>query len=129
MEDEMGSFLENYDLLSRLLLQALINNLWQGALIVACVTSLFRLVGRVSATTRHAIWLVSLLTIALLPFLPASTQKFTMPIPAAKVSEAYPIVSSEQTLGGALAKVAALAGYKNRSGMKMAGKENKVLAE
>jgi len=122
----MGSFLENYDLLSRLLLQALINNLWQGALIVGCVTLLFRLMGRVSATTRHAIWLVSLLTIALLPFLPASTQKFTMPIPIAKASETYPIVSSDQTLGGALAKVVALAGYKNRAGTSGAGKGTKV---
>lgn len=123
----MGSFLENYDLLSRLLLQALINNLWQGAVIVGCVAVLFRLVGRASATTRHAIWLVSLLTIALLPFLPASTQKFTMPIPTAKASEAYPMASSDQTLGGALAKVAALAGYKNRSGINVAEKETKAI--
>src|SRR5439155_24506600 len=110
------------------------NNLWQGALIVACVTSLFRLsesirmVGRVSATTRHAIWLVSLLTIALLPFLPASTQKFTMPISTAKASETYPIAFSDQSLGGALAKVAALTGYKNRSAKNVAEKETKVAA-
>lgn len=124
----MGSFLENYDLLSRLLLQALINNLWQGALIVGCVALLFRLVGRASATTRHAIWLVSLLTIALLPFLPASTQKFTMSIPPPSPSEAQRMASSEQSLGAVFANVTALAGYEHRSGRKVAEKETSAAA-
>ncbi len=61
---------EHYDLLARLLLQSLLNSLWQGTTIVILVWLLLRLIGRVSATTRHAIWLVSLLAIGVLPFLP-----------------------------------------------------------
>jgi len=75
----MGSILENYDPLARLLLQVLLNSLWQGALIVVLVLCLFRVLGRVSATTRHAIWFVGLLAIAALPLLPASAQKITLP--------------------------------------------------
>jgi len=68
----MGSILENYDPWARLWLQALLNSLWQGALIVALVLLLFRVIGRASATTRHAVWFIGLLAIAVLPFLPAS---------------------------------------------------------
>jgi beta-lactamase regulating signal transducer with metallopeptidase domain len=63
---------EHYDLLARLLLQSLLNSLWQGTAIVILVGLLLRFIGHVSATTRHAIWLVSLLAIGLLPFLPAT---------------------------------------------------------
>jgi beta-lactamase regulating signal transducer with metallopeptidase domain len=79
----MGSFLEHYDPLARLLLQTLLNALWQGALIVALAALFLRLAGRMSAATRHAIWFVSLLTIAALPFLPASAQRVTLPASAA----------------------------------------------
>jgi len=89
----MGSILENYDPLLRLLLQSLINSLWQGALILALVLGLLRIVGgRVSATTRHAIWFVSLLTIAVLPFLPASLRRSSLPV-------ASPIISNSQERG------------------------------
>lgn len=63
----MDSLLETLDPLARLAVQALLNSLWQGVLIVALVWVLLRALGRVSATTRHALWLVSLLTISLLP--------------------------------------------------------------
>ncbi len=63
----MNSVLETLDPLARLAVQALLNSLWQGLLIAALVWVLLRALGRVSATTRHALWLVSLLTIGLLP--------------------------------------------------------------
>ncbi len=63
----MNSVLETLDPLARLAVQALLNSLWQGLLIAALVWVLLRALGRVSATTRHALWLVSLLTISLLP--------------------------------------------------------------
>jgi beta-lactamase regulating signal transducer with metallopeptidase domain len=61
--------IENFDSLARLLLEALLNTLWQGMLIAVLVWLLLRLVNRASATTRHAVWLVTLLTIGALPFL------------------------------------------------------------
>src|SRR5262245_38263668 len=65
----MSSMIENFDSLARLLLEALLNTLWQGMLIAVLVWLLLRLVNRVSATTRHAVWLVTLLTIGALPLL------------------------------------------------------------
>ncbi|HEV2666046.1 MAG TPA: M56 family metallopeptidase, partial [Blastocatellia bacterium] len=65
----MTSMIENFDSLARLLLEALLNTLWQGMLIAVLVWLLLRLVNRVSATTRHAVWLVTLLTIGALPLL------------------------------------------------------------
>jgi beta-lactamase regulating signal transducer with metallopeptidase domain len=65
----MSSMIENFDSLARLLLEALLNTLWQGTLIAVLVWLLLRLVKRVSATTRHAVWLVTLLTIGALPIL------------------------------------------------------------
>ena len=65
----MSSMIENFDSLARLLLEALLNTLWQGTLIALLVWLLLRLVRRVSATTRHAVWLVTLLTIGGLPIL------------------------------------------------------------
>src|SRR5262245_11156734 len=65
----MSSMIENFDSLARLLLEALLNTLWQGMLIAVLVWLLLRLVNRVSATTRHAVWLVTLLTIGTLPLL------------------------------------------------------------
>src|SRR5262245_20882416 len=63
----MSSMIENFDSLARLLLEALLNTLWQGMLIAVLVWLLLRLVNRLSATTRHAVWLLTLLTIGALP--------------------------------------------------------------
>ncbi|MGE0130704.1 MAG: M56 family metallopeptidase [Blastocatellales bacterium] len=63
----MSSMIENFDSLARLLLEALLNTLWQGMLIAALVWLLLRFTKRASATTRHAVWLVTLLTIGALP--------------------------------------------------------------
>src|SRR5262245_61580777 len=65
----MSSMIENFDSTARLLLEALLNTLWQGMLIAVLVWLLLRLVNRLSATTRHAVWLVTLLTIGALPIL------------------------------------------------------------
>jgi beta-lactamase regulating signal transducer with metallopeptidase domain/HEAT repeat protein len=60
--------IENLDPLARLLLEAMLNTLWQGTIIAALVWLSLRLAKRASATTRHAVWLVTLLTIGALPF-------------------------------------------------------------
>jgi beta-lactamase regulating signal transducer with metallopeptidase domain len=60
--------IENFDSLARILLEALLNTLWQGMLIAVLVWLLLRLTKQASATTRHAVWLVTLLTIGALPF-------------------------------------------------------------
>jgi beta-lactamase regulating signal transducer with metallopeptidase domain len=85
----MNLLLETLDPLARLILQALLNSLWQGLLIVALVWLLLRVIGQVSATTRHAVWLVSLLTIGLLPALALTFSQRPQPsssAPAAIVS-------------------------------------------
>jgi beta-lactamase regulating signal transducer with metallopeptidase domain len=71
----MSSMIENLDTLARLLLEALLNTLWQGMLIAVLVWLLLRLVNRLSATTRHAVWLVTLLTIGALPLLAVVTNR------------------------------------------------------
>src|SRR5262244_698739 len=71
----MSSMIENFDSLARLLLEALLNTLWQGMLIAVLVWLLLRLVNRLSATTRHAVWLVTLLTIGALPLLAIVTNR------------------------------------------------------
>src|SRR5215470_8894226 len=98
----MGSMIENFDSLARLLLEALLNTLWQGTLIAVLVWLLLRLVKRVSATTRHAVWLVTLLTIGTLPLLavvskrndtttdPATPVKREPPRPAVRTSAPTP---------------------------------------
>src|SRR5262249_32787538 len=65
----MSSMIENFDSLARVLLEALLNTLWQGTLIAVLVWLLLRLGARLSATTRHAVWLVTLVTIGALPIL------------------------------------------------------------
>src|SRR5262245_18695017 len=67
----MSFMIESFDSLARLLLEALLNTLWQGMLIAALVWLLLRFIKRVSATTRHAVWLVTLLTIGALPLVGA----------------------------------------------------------
>ena len=47
----MSSMIENFDSMARLLLEALLNTLWQGMLIAVLVWLLLRLVRRVCATT------------------------------------------------------------------------------
>ncbi|HEX2489683.1 MAG TPA: M56 family metallopeptidase, partial [Blastocatellia bacterium] len=85
----MSSMIENFDSLARLLLEALLNTLWQGTLIAVMVWLLLRLVKRVSATTRHAVWLVTLLTIGALPILAVVAKRnYPDPGPAMPVKRA-----------------------------------------
>ncbi|MBL8167790.1 MAG: HEAT repeat domain-containing protein [Acidobacteria bacterium] len=65
----MSSWLETFDSWARLWLEALLNSLWQGLLIAVLVWLLLRVLKQASATTRHAVWLVTLLTIGALPFI------------------------------------------------------------
>jgi beta-lactamase regulating signal transducer with metallopeptidase domain len=74
----MGTFnllLENLDPLAQLLLQAFFRSLWLGMMIAALAWLLLRVFKRASATTRHAVWLASLLIIAALPFIAIATRR------------------------------------------------------
>ena len=64
---EMSLWIEHLDALARPLLQALLNSLWQGIMVAALVWFWLLVLRKVSATTRHAVWLVCLLTIGSLP--------------------------------------------------------------
>ena len=77
----LNLLLENLDPLAQLLLQAFFRTLWQGMLIVALVWLLLRVFKNISATTRHAVWLASLLIIAALPFVAIATKQ-TLTSPA-----------------------------------------------
>ncbi|MBL8186375.1 MAG: HEAT repeat domain-containing protein, partial [Acidobacteria bacterium] len=90
---KLDLLLENLDPLSQLLLQALFRALWQGLLIAALVWVLLRLFKQFSATTRHAIWLASLLIIAALPFVAIATKQ-TLTSPALpQTSQQRPTIS------------------------------------
>lgn len=65
---EMSLLIDHFDMVARPLLQALLNSFWQGTIIAVMVWILLRIFNRASATTRHAVWSVSLLTIGMLPF-------------------------------------------------------------
>ncbi|MBK9706656.1 MAG: HEAT repeat domain-containing protein [Acidobacteria bacterium] len=67
----MGSFIEEFDLVMRGMVQGLLNGLWQGGLIAFLVWVGLRFISRPSATTRHAVWFVCLLAIGVLSFLSA----------------------------------------------------------
>src|SRR5262249_1220572 len=89
----MSSMIENFDSLARLLLEALLNTLWQGMLIAVLVWLLLRFSRRASATTRHAVWLVTLLTIGALPLVAVVANRnvpMTNPAPPAKQETARP---------------------------------------
>jgi beta-lactamase regulating signal transducer with metallopeptidase domain len=64
----MSEVIDFLDQLSRLTLEALLNSVWQGAVIAALVWLLLRVMRGASATTRHAVWMVALFTIGVLPF-------------------------------------------------------------
>ncbi len=64
---EKSVLIESLDGLARALLEALLNSFWQGLVIAALVWLMLRLTRSASATTRHAVWMVCLLTIGVLP--------------------------------------------------------------
>src|SRR4030095_11849015 len=92
----MSSMIESFDSLARLLLEALLNTLWQGMLIAALVWLLLRFIKRVSATTRHAVWLVTLLTIGALPLVGAVANR-NVPAPSPAPIKQAPLKPAVQT--------------------------------
>lgn len=65
----MTSALRQLDPLAGLVLEVLINSLWQGAALAALVWCVLRMFRRTNATTRYAVWCVTLATIFCLPLL------------------------------------------------------------
>ncbi|HEY0003184.1 MAG TPA: M56 family metallopeptidase [Pyrinomonadaceae bacterium] len=57
----------------RILVEALLNNIWQGAVLAALIWLLLRLFRHSNAATRYSIWFATLLAIISLPFLNALT--------------------------------------------------------
>src|SRR5262249_21823344 len=106
----MSSMIESFDSLARLLLEALLNTLWQGMLIAALVWLLLRFIKRVSATTRHAVWLVTLLTIGALPLVGAVANRNVPapnPAPPVKQETLRPAVQTAAPLAGPEARQSA----------------------
>lgn len=93
---KLDLLLENLDPLSQLLLQALFRTLWQGLLIATLVWVLLCVFKQFSATTRHAIWLASLLIIAALPFVAIATKQ-TITTPALPQTSQQPPMASLQS--------------------------------
>src|SRR6267154_6440625 len=95
----MSALLHSYDPIVRVVLQVLLNSLWQGLLIAMLVATLFRLKSSMSATTRHAIWFVSLVAIGVLPFLTVSMGRVeqTQTV-AAQPAEQQVVFSTEQPI-------------------------------
>lgn len=91
--NKLDLLLENLDPLSQLLLQALFRALWQGLLIAALVWVLLRVFKKFSATTRHAVWLASLLIIAALPFVAIATKQTVTTPTLPQTSQQRPTIS------------------------------------
>lgn len=75
----MTPLLDGFDVQSRMILQVLINTLWPGMLLVAITWFGLRMVGRTSASSRSAIWLVNLLFLFALPWLPTGSARLGLP--------------------------------------------------
>ena len=90
----INALLQNYDSITRTMLQILLNSLWQGLVIMLLVAALFKLKSSMSATTRHAIWFVSLVTIGVLPFLPFSIRRIAPPNTVTQQIQAQVVVES-----------------------------------
>ena len=87
----LNLLLDNLDPLAQLLLQALLRTLWQGMLIAGLVWLLLRIFKQASATTRHAVWLASLMIISALPFIAIATSKNVMPAASQQVQPQRPL--------------------------------------
>ncbi len=85
---------DNLDPLAQLLLQALLRTLWQGMLIAGLVWLLLRVFKQASATTRHAVWLASLLIISALPFIAIATSKNVTPQSSQQAQLQRPVASN-----------------------------------
>jgi Zn-dependent protease with chaperone function len=75
----MTPFLDAFDPAVRFILQALLNTLWPGMLVVGMAWLSLQTLGRTSAASRHAIWLISLFVICALPFLPTGSARLAIP--------------------------------------------------
>src|SRR5262245_42983448 len=75
----MGIIVEYFDQPARLLMQALLNCLWQGMIISGAAWLMLRIFRRISATTRSAVWLIALLTIGVLPLIGIRTSQNDRP--------------------------------------------------
>ncbi|HEV7860066.1 MAG TPA: M56 family metallopeptidase [Pyrinomonadaceae bacterium] len=70
----MSILFRQLDFAPRLIAEALLNSLWQGALLALLIWLLLRLCGRkANAATRYSIWSATLLAVVCLPFLDAFT--------------------------------------------------------
>jgi len=95
---KLDLLLENLDPLAQLLLQSLFRTLWQGLLIAALVWALLRVFKQFSATTRHAIWLASLLIIAALPFVAIATKQTVTTSATQQTSQQRPMASLQSPM-------------------------------
>jgi len=57
-----------------MMVSAVVNTLWQGAIVVALTALVLRLVPRHNATTRYAAWFVALLALAVVPMVTTFTR-------------------------------------------------------
>lgn len=57
------------DSVPRIVVEGVLNSIWQGAVLAFLIWLLLRLFKRANATTKYSVWLVTLLAIVCLPFL------------------------------------------------------------
>jgi beta-lactamase regulating signal transducer with metallopeptidase domain len=119
----MTPFLDAFDPAARFILQALLNTLWPGMLVVGMAWLSLQTLGRTSAASRHAIWLISLFVICALPFLPTGSARLAIPTstvapPLARLAATLtrPSVAVAPTDSGALSLTGSSSGEKIDSG-------------
>ena len=101
---DLGFWAEQAPAISNLITQSLLNSLWQGTAIALLVWGCMRLLRGASATTRHAIWLATLVVIGTLPLVSTAivvrgvlAEDPALPAPPALVLPAVPRVEPAET--------------------------------
>ncbi|MBC8120857.1 MAG: M56 family metallopeptidase [Gemmatimonadaceae bacterium] len=91
------TILELIEPVARLVAEALLNGLWQGVALAALVGLLLSVLKRINATTRYAIWWVTLLAVVCLPLfagrvpdLPSAPASWFARLPAAPGVHPHP---------------------------------------
>lgn len=91
------TILELIEPVARLVAEALLNGLWQGVALAALVGLLLSVLKQINATTRYAIWWVTLLAVVCLPLfagrvpdLPSTSASWFAGLPAAPGVHSYP---------------------------------------
>ena len=83
----MSTILEFLNALSAAGLMAVLNTLWQALAVAAVMWLALRLMPRVNAATRHAVWWAVLALVVLMPLVTLLPRRAPVPAPAVRTEK------------------------------------------